>query len=197
MSAGRVDIGAFRTYPRDYRPPDAGPSEYQTIPLNKIEDFGVHADRYYPLKVEHFKSSLDGQLLDLLWNKYWASTLAQSPVVVNRAYAVGQLEDLANKMRLSEAGVARRGPSAGGLPFAAASGLGKAANGGGGDGAAAGGADATGDRDASTAGEGGAAGTSGSGARVQRIMAGIKKREGDAPLAKVANDGCVNGSGRA
>ena len=25
-----------------YRPPDEGPSEYQSIPLNKIEDFGVH-----------------------------------------------------------------------------------------------------------------------------------------------------------
>ena len=25
-----------------FKPPDEGPSEYQTIPLNKIEDFGVH-----------------------------------------------------------------------------------------------------------------------------------------------------------
>lgn len=28
---------------KGYKPPDEGPSEYQTIPLNKIEDFGVHA----------------------------------------------------------------------------------------------------------------------------------------------------------
>lgn len=27
---------------KGYKPPDEGPSEYQTIPLNKIEDFGVH-----------------------------------------------------------------------------------------------------------------------------------------------------------
>jgi hypothetical protein len=32
-----------RTYPEGYKPPDEGPSEYQTIPLSKIEDFGVHA----------------------------------------------------------------------------------------------------------------------------------------------------------
>ena len=25
-----------------YKPPDEGPAEYQTIPLHKIEDFGVH-----------------------------------------------------------------------------------------------------------------------------------------------------------
>lgn len=42
VSAGKVEIGAFRTYPKDYKPPDEPVSEYQTIPLNKIEDFGVH-----------------------------------------------------------------------------------------------------------------------------------------------------------
>ena len=29
-----------------YKPPDEGPSEYQSIPLNKIEDFGVHCKQY-------------------------------------------------------------------------------------------------------------------------------------------------------
>lgn len=29
-----------------YKPPDEGPSEYQTIPLNKIEDFGVHCKQW-------------------------------------------------------------------------------------------------------------------------------------------------------
>jgi COP9 signalosome complex subunit 5 len=43
MASGKVEIGAFRTYPEGYKPPDEGPSEYQTIPLSKIEDFGVHA----------------------------------------------------------------------------------------------------------------------------------------------------------
>ena len=64
MSAGKVNLGAFRTYPKvlccggrvfcstavtwrgpcvqGYRPPEDGGGEYQTIPLDKIEDFGVH-----------------------------------------------------------------------------------------------------------------------------------------------------------
>ncbi|KAG1328232.1 hypothetical protein COCNU_01G021660 [Cocos nucifera] len=42
VSAGKVEIGAFRTYPQGYKPLDEPVSEYQTIPLNKIEDFGVH-----------------------------------------------------------------------------------------------------------------------------------------------------------
>lgn len=81
MSAGKVEIGAFRTFPTGYKPPDEGPSEYQTIPLNKIEDFGVHAKSYYSLEVSHFKSNLDTQLLEVLWNKYWVNTLSQSPLL--------------------------------------------------------------------------------------------------------------------
>ena len=54
ISAGKVNLGAFRTYPKGYKPPDEGPGEYQTIPLNKIEDFGVHCKSYYRL-VEKYK----------------------------------------------------------------------------------------------------------------------------------------------
>ena len=86
ISAGKVDIGAFRTYPEGYKSKDAQDSEYQTIPLSKIEDFGAHSSQYYPLEIEHFKSTLDEKLLDLLWNKYWVSTLAQSPLFTVRYY---------------------------------------------------------------------------------------------------------------
>jgi COP9 signalosome complex subunit 5 len=158
ISAGRVDIGAFRTFPPDYKPPNAGPSEYQTIPLNKIEDFGAHADSYYPLKVEHFKSSLDSQLLDMLWNKYWASTLAQSPVVLNRSYTVGQLDDLAEKLRRSEGSVARKGTSSG--PSQAANGA---------------------ERELGTERET-------KEQKVDRIISEMNAREAETPLAKAASD---------
>ncbi|TEB22361.1 jun coactivator Jab1 [Coprinellus micaceus] len=98
ISAGKVDIGAFRTYPENYTPPNAVASEYQSIPLSKIEDFGVHANQYYQVDVEIFKSTLDNELLALLWNKYWVNTLSQSPLISNRAYAVSQLSDLHQKL---------------------------------------------------------------------------------------------------
>ncbi|KAI9491113.1 JAB1/Mov34/MPN/PAD-1 ubiquitin protease-domain-containing protein [Zychaea mexicana] len=98
MSAGKVEIGAFRTYPKDYKAPDDGPSQYQTIPLNKIEDFGVHAKSYYSLEISHFKSTLDNQLLEVLWNKYWVNTLSQSPLLTNRDYSMQQMADLTQKL---------------------------------------------------------------------------------------------------
>ncbi|KAG2434435.1 hypothetical protein HYH02_012265 [Chlamydomonas schloesseri] len=102
MAAGKVEIGAFRTYPKDYKPADEGPSEYQTIPLDKIEDFGVHAKSYYPLDITFFKSSTDSHLLDLLWNKYWVATLSASPLISNREFAAGQIADVAEKLEQAE-----------------------------------------------------------------------------------------------
>ncbi|KAK1884869.1 COP9 signalosome complex subunit 5 [Dissostichus eleginoides] len=87
--------------PGDYwvQTPDEGPSEYQTIPLNKIEDFGVHCKQYYALEVTYFKSSLDRKLLELLWNKYWVNTLSSSSLLT--------VFDLSEKLEQSEAQLGR------------------------------------------------------------------------------------------
>ncbi|KAL4068437.1 JAB1/Mov34/MPN/PAD-1 ubiquitin protease-domain-containing protein [Scleroderma yunnanense] len=109
ISAGKVDIGAFRTYPKDFTPThpastsgSTSETEYQSIPLSKIEDFGVHASQYYPLDVQVFRSTLDSELLGLLWNKYWVNTLSQSALISNRAYAVSQIADLHQKLARAE-----------------------------------------------------------------------------------------------
>lgn len=102
VSAGKVEIGAFRTYPKDYKPQRSlqdDADEYQTIPTAKIEDFGAHASSYYALEVSHFKSTLDTHLLGLLWNKYWVATLSQSPLYTNRDYVNSQIADHALKIR--------------------------------------------------------------------------------------------------
>ncbi|CEL63357.1 COP9 signalosome complex subunit 5 [Rhizoctonia solani AG-1 IB] len=112
ISAGKVDIGAFRTFPADYKPPTSEVAEYQSIPLSKIEDFGVHANSYYPLEVEVFKSKLDNELLGRLWNKYWVNTLSQSPLISNRAYAVSQLTDLGAKLAKAQGSLNQRGAAA-------------------------------------------------------------------------------------
>jgi COP9 signalosome complex subunit 5 len=110
ISAGKVEIGAFRTYPEDYKPATSSASDgYQTIPLAKVEDFGAHASRYYSLEVSHFKSSLDTHLLELLWNKYWVQTLSQSPLFTNREYSSKQMLDLSSRIRQAVIGVQRNG----------------------------------------------------------------------------------------
>jgi COP9 signalosome complex subunit 5 len=97
-ASGKVDIGAFRTYPSGYTPPDESPSEYQSIPLDKIEDFGVHAKQYYQIPIEIFKNSLDNTLLELLWNKYWIDTISSSPLLHNRSFCNQMVNDCVQKM---------------------------------------------------------------------------------------------------
>jgi COP9 signalosome complex subunit 5 len=107
VSAGKVEIGAFRTYPEQYvadrekgkGSSGAGEDGFQSIPLGKIEDFGAHASHYYSLDVSHFKSSLDTKLLEALWNKYWVGTLSASPLISNREYGTSQIHDLARKLQ--------------------------------------------------------------------------------------------------
>ncbi|KAI8825263.1 JAB1/Mov34/MPN/PAD-1 ubiquitin protease-domain-containing protein [Fimicolochytrium jonesii] len=105
ISAGKVEIGAFRTYPEGHKGAEDSPSEYQSIPLNKIEDFGVHAKQYYQLEISYFKSSLDSSLLEMLWHKYWVNTLSSSPLIMNREYTARRVLDLAEKIDQAEAAV--------------------------------------------------------------------------------------------
>jgi COP9 signalosome complex subunit 5 len=114
ISASKVDIGAFRTYPENYKHQDGNGTDadgYQMVPFNKVDDFGAHASRYYSLDVEHFKSTLDARLLQLLWNKYWVQTLSQSHLVTNREYGQKQMRDLGHKVRELATGVQRAGRS--------------------------------------------------------------------------------------
>jgi len=107
-SSGKVTLGAFRTYPANYTPPNSTPSQYQSIPLAKIEDFGVHANAYYALEVSYFKSSLDGALLDLLWNKYWVNTLSSTPARTNIDFTTGQIQDISEKLEQSDSSLAKK-----------------------------------------------------------------------------------------
>lgn len=118
ISAGKVEIGAFRTFPKDYMPPkqrgDDEDDEYQTIPLSKAEDFGAYASQYYSLDVSSFKSTLDTELLSLLWNKYWVATISQNPLFTTRDYGSKQMMDLSQKVKRAARNV-EHGGSRGGV----------------------------------------------------------------------------------
>jgi COP9 signalosome complex subunit 5 len=77
-AAGRVEIGAFRAYPRNYSPPASSASGLKAVPLHKVRDFGAHSNRYYQLDVEFYKSPFDQKTIDLVWRKYWADLLSSN-----------------------------------------------------------------------------------------------------------------------
>lgn len=113
VSAGKVEIGAFRTLPEGFTPTGSQGDGGAAVPLAKAEDFGAHSSKYYSLEVEHFKSELDKGLLEGLWNKYWVQTLAQNPLLTNREYSSSQMLDLGSKIEEVAGGI-RRGGGRGG-----------------------------------------------------------------------------------
>lgn len=120
INAGKVEIGAFRTYPADHKAAGgAGPgnkSESGAVPLAKIAEFGAHASKYYNLEISHFKSSLDNHLLDLLWQKYWVQTLSANPLLTNREYGNKQILDLSSKIAEATRNLAKVRPQSGLYP---------------------------------------------------------------------------------
>ena len=68
------------------------------IPLEKVEDFGVHYKEYYELPIEMFKSTQDAQLLDLLWNQYWIDTLSSAPLKANATFSKNRIKDAVQKL---------------------------------------------------------------------------------------------------
>jgi len=102
MSSGRVEIKAFRAWPKDYQVPEHLKNK---VPKNKKEkefEFGIHSHRYYELKISVFKSNLDALLLSHLWTKYWVKSLASSRNIFNRDFDSENLEELNDKILEAE-----------------------------------------------------------------------------------------------
>eukprot|EP00055_Hartaetosiga_balthica_P009294 m.36628 g.36628 ORF g.36628 m.36628 type:complete len:350 (-) comp6689_c1_seq1:4244-5293(-) len=99
-ASSRVEIGAFRCFPKGHLIQNAGDNDgYQSIPLDKIEDFGVHANAYYSLEVSFFKSSLQNLMLESLWSKYWVNTLSSSSMANGDEYESKQICDISQKVK--------------------------------------------------------------------------------------------------
>jgi hypothetical protein len=114
QASGRVEIGAFRTYPEGYTDTSrsrggrrigggggssSGVGDF--VPSAKIEDYGVHKDKYYELPISIFKSTLDGQILKRLWDEYWASTFTSMPLSKGsgaKNFVDASVKDVAQKM---------------------------------------------------------------------------------------------------
>jgi COP9 signalosome complex subunit 5 len=100
MSQGKIEIGAFRTYPEDYKPTGATEADGM-IPTEKAADFGAHYSKYYSLEVSYFKSTLDSEVLSRLWSKYWVNTLSSNTLLANRDYTTKQIKDIAKKITVA------------------------------------------------------------------------------------------------
>lgn len=76
---GKIEIGAFRTLPMEYESREGSKGKnVNTRSKEKMKDFGIHADQYYALDIELFKSKQDEECINVILNKSWAANLFHS-----------------------------------------------------------------------------------------------------------------------
>jgi COP9 signalosome complex subunit 5 len=103
LSNGKTEIGAFRTFDesvakKSKHDADGSSSQAVVVPQEKIEDFGVHANRYYSLAVEVFKTETDSAMLGALWEETWFETLQASPLEKNMGLFCKEMKDVTKKL---------------------------------------------------------------------------------------------------
>eukprot|EP00835_Amoeboradix_gromovi_P006913 NODE_940_length_2909_cov_0.513167.p2 type:complete len:226 gc:universal NODE_940_length_2909_cov_0.513167:2132-1455(-) len=74
----KVEIGAFRTYPNDYT---NDRQMHLNVRMDKVEDFGVHMNKYYALDIRLECEPLDKQVFDVISNYNWSSILSTQFVI--------------------------------------------------------------------------------------------------------------------
>jgi COP9 signalosome complex subunit 5 len=105
MSAGKVELGCFRTFTNEIAEKRQNKQGgMAAIPEDKIDDFGLHGHKYYQLDHSFFKSDLDTEVIDRMWNEYWVHTLASSPLITNENFTAASIIQIVKKMNEISAG---------------------------------------------------------------------------------------------
>uniref|UniRef100_A0A7S3JKQ9 Cop9 signalosome subunit 5 C-terminal domain-containing protein n=1 Tax=Euplotes harpa TaxID=151035 RepID=A0A7S3JKQ9_9SPIT len=66
--------------------------------MDKIEDFGAHANKYYKLEHSIFKSELDQSQFEYLWNQYWVQTISTSSLLLSKESMSKSISDVSEKL---------------------------------------------------------------------------------------------------
>jgi COP9 signalosome complex subunit 5 len=79
IKTDKVAVGGFRTYPEGHQGRSSAGNTQGSIPLEKVEDYGVHADRYYELHSSFFRTKSDEFTLEVIRSDRWADILSCGP----------------------------------------------------------------------------------------------------------------------
>jgi COP9 signalosome complex subunit 5 len=98
----KVAIGGFRTFPENHSGNTTTQSQ-QSIPLEKVEEYGVHAHEYYEVGSSFFKSSGDEFVLQVIKRNHWADCLTHesSHDTVRDSIVIREIKQVAQKVKHS------------------------------------------------------------------------------------------------
>eukprot|EP00388_Colpodella_angusta_P000571 GDKJ01002021.1.p1 GENE.GDKJ01002021.1~~GDKJ01002021.1.p1 ORF type:complete len:310 (+),score=40.12 GDKJ01002021.1:14-943(+) len=99
LQNGKIEVGAFRTFPKGQLRNAESSNPHSNIPDDKINDFGNHWRSYYSLEVELFRSEADELLLKQLYSDSWTSALAENSLLSKVNHFAADAKLLAKECR--------------------------------------------------------------------------------------------------
>ena len=80
----KIDFGCFRLYNNEKTARQI--QEFDSIPLNRAEEFGVHQSKYYRIPHYFFQSKFESNIVKLIYKNYWVDSLCSNALLVNEVF---------------------------------------------------------------------------------------------------------------
>ena len=93
----KIDFGCFRMYNNESG--NRRIQEFDSIPLNRADEFGIHQSKYYRMPHFFFQSKYESNVVRLMYKNYWVDTLSSNALLVNDDFFKETVEDLTEKMK--------------------------------------------------------------------------------------------------
>jgi COP9 signalosome complex subunit 5 len=93
----KIDFGCFRMYNNENG--NRSIQEFDSIPLNRADEFGIHQSKYYRMPHYFFQSKYESNIVRLMYKNYWVDTLSSNALLVNDDFYKETIEDLTAKMK--------------------------------------------------------------------------------------------------
>lgn len=95
----KIDFGCFMLYPDESKIRKQN-DEFDSVPLNRADEFGIHQSKYYRIPHSFFQSSFDSQIVKLIYKNYWVDTLSSNALLVNDDFYNEQVDDVTAKTKV-------------------------------------------------------------------------------------------------
>jgi COP9 signalosome complex subunit 5 len=70
-----------------------------SIPEEKIKDFGMHYKHYYSLEIEYFMSAKDAEIVECGFNNFWKTVIESDRLIDNQEDYYKTLTDVCHKCK--------------------------------------------------------------------------------------------------
>ena len=71
---------------------------FDSIPLNRASEFGVHQNKYYRIPHYYFQSKFESNIVKLIYKNYWVDSLCANALLVNEDFYQEKVEDVNAKL---------------------------------------------------------------------------------------------------